>query len=372
MNNIIVGDALTQLKLLEADSIDLLLTDPPYGYSFMNKDWDKAVVGVETWRECLRVLKPGAFAFIMSSPRQDVLGRMIVNLQDAGFRTDFTSLYHTYASGFPKAKNLKNGSYGGFQPKPAVEVILVVMKPLSEKSFTDQALANGKGVTWLDDCRIPYQDENDVFREHQATGLADKFFYNGVQEIITKSPNQKGRFPANLLVSDDVLNDGRNIAWGGGRGSYHTPSKGQVYGKYKNSVKPSGAYNDSGSYSRYFDLDKWFDTTFPFLIIPKASKAEKNKGLDQWIYPETQKQIVNTHPTVKPQKLMSYLIMLGSRSNDIVLDPFAGSGTTCLVAKLLKRQWIGIELNEEYAKIAMARTRQEEVTDNLLLFCRQF
>ena len=72
----------------------------------MNKDWDKAVVGVDTWKECLRVLKAGAFAFIMSSPRQDVLCKMILNLIEAGFETNFTSLYWCYASGFPKAQRL--------------------------------------------------------------------------------------------------------------------------------------------------------------------------------------------------------------------------------------------------------------------------
>ena len=66
------GPCQDQLKAIDSDSIDCMVTDPPYGYSFMNKDWDKAVVGVDTWKECLRVLKPGAFAFIMSSPRQDV------------------------------------------------------------------------------------------------------------------------------------------------------------------------------------------------------------------------------------------------------------------------------------------------------------
>ncbi|KKM84431.1 hypothetical protein LCGC14_1299140, partial [marine sediment metagenome] len=72
------NDCFNVMKELEDNSIDLIVTDPPYGYSFMGKNWDKAVVGVEIWKECLRVLKPGAFAFIMSAPRQDVLSRMIV------------------------------------------------------------------------------------------------------------------------------------------------------------------------------------------------------------------------------------------------------------------------------------------------------
>ena len=179
MDKILHGDCLKELKNLPSNSVDLLCTDPPYGYSFMGKDWDKAVPSTEVWKEALRVLKPGAFAFIMSAPRSDVLSRMIVRIEVAGFRVDFTPIYWTYASGFPKAMNIGKmvdkrlgkerpripggagtkgntfplkpeaispeaislqGSYGGFQPKPAVEVVIVAMKPLSEKTFVDQAL----------------------------------------------------------------------------------------------------------------------------------------------------------------------------------------------------------------------------------------
>ncbi len=101
---IIQGDA-SHIPLPD-ESIDCIVTDPPYGYSFMNKDWDKVVIPSETWKECLRVLKPGAFAFVMSAPRQDVLSRAICNLQDAGFETGFSSIVHTFASGFPKAANV--------------------------------------------------------------------------------------------------------------------------------------------------------------------------------------------------------------------------------------------------------------------------
>ncbi len=103
---ILQGDVFEKLTEIPDESIDQIVTDPPYGYSFMNKDWDKAVVKTDVWRECLRVLKPGSFAFVMSAPRQDVLSRMIVNLTDAGFVTNFTSIYWAYASGFPKAANI--------------------------------------------------------------------------------------------------------------------------------------------------------------------------------------------------------------------------------------------------------------------------
>jgi hypothetical protein len=284
-----------------------------------------------------------------------------------------------------QAKKLE-GAYAGFQPKPAVEVILVVMKPLSEKSYVDQALANGKGCTWLDDCRIPYQSEDDPgTRQSFTRGAFPHADKDGGRPWIERrivdgkavneyESNQKGRFPANLLVSDDVLNDGKNYKSQGiteGYGTYELGNFNKVYSKGLCSKTPNKpAYKDSGSYSRYFDLDKWFDTTFPFLIIPKASKKEKDMGLDKWI-PQTvndgrqtpidnpfqrgETPRHNTHPTTKPLKLMSYLIMLGSREGDLVLDPFAGSGTTCIAAEMLKRRWIGIELNAEYCEIAQAR-----------------
>ena len=327
--SLICGDCLHELPKLKDNSIDLLVTDPPYGYSFMGKDWDKAVPSVDIWNQCLRVLKPGAFAFIMSSPRQDVLCKMTLNLIEAGFETNFTSLYWAYASGFPKAANVGklvdkrngttqclNGSYAGYQPKPAVEIILVAMKPLSEKTYVDQALSNQKGVTWLDDTRIPYQSEDDPGQRCEFSRYSIPHAQNDggrpwIEERIKKgepvkeyTSDEKGRFPANLLVSDNVLGE---------------------------------------SFSRYFSLDAWAEKTLPFLICAKASKSEK--GID------------NLHPTVKPLKLMSYLVTMGSRPNDIVLDPFAGSGTTGIAALQLGRQFTGIELSKEYCKIAESRLK---------------
>ena len=106
MNKIIQGDSLKVLKKLEDESVDMICTDPPYGYSFMAKDWDKAVPSVKIWKECLRVLKPGGFCFVMSAPRTDVQSQMAVRLEGAGFDIGFTPIYWTYATGFPKASNV--------------------------------------------------------------------------------------------------------------------------------------------------------------------------------------------------------------------------------------------------------------------------
>src|SRR4030095_6763367 len=357
---ILNGDSLQHLKEIQDNGIDLILTDPPYGISFMGKDWDKALPSLDIWKECFRVLREGKLAFVMCSPRQDVLSRMIINLEDAGFRTNYTSIYWSYASGFPKAKNNKDGSYVGFQPKPAVEIILVVSK--------------GKTLTWLDDCRIPYQSEQDKdagWHEGEGTFGYRKYTESRGYDIINKElekqnpPNQKGRFPANLLVSDDILNDGKNHKVGDIDQFRRTDNK--IYGK-SNVGDRYTKQGDSGSYSRYFSLDAW--KTYPFIITPKASKSERNSGLEHRepikVNDGRQTPIdnpfqrgetlrTNTHPTVKPLKLFSYLITMGSREGDIVLDPFCGSGTTCIAAEQLHRKWIGVEINPDYIQIAKAR-----------------
>ena len=102
-------------------------------------------------------------------------------------------------------------------------------------------------------------------------------------------------------------------------------------------------YGDSGSFSRYFSLDSWTEKTLPFLITPKPSKAEKGPN--------------NKHPTVKSRKLMSYLITMGSREGDVILDPFCGSGTVLIAARQLARDFIGIEISQEYVEIANNRLK---------------
>ena len=553
-SELIKGDSLQELKKYDDNSIDLLCTDPPYGYSFMGRDWDKTLPPKEIFEECFRVLKPGSMAFVMSAPRSDVQYRMAEMLEKVGFRIDYTPIYWTYASGFPKAMNIGKmldkrqgnkreevedpqsakrnktksdrevygdykdtnykvtkgsseleGSYGGFQPKPAVEVVIVAMKPLDKKGYLEQALDNGKGITWFDDCRIPF-DEGDTpqggygamdigigkpgetqnYRKkdgNETRGWNNSSGYGRDSEPKTtkrkpredgtvfktsgfKSENNDtaeaspmGRFPANLLVSDNVLDDGTekktkvgdyekyvekqksfknaktigttikgNEHFLGGdikqlnpAENYQKPKKkkmtmpdlrdvgkkskeaigidklsfGQVQNAERKEYEMWDIEETTNGYSRFFSLDNWFSKnikqlpepvqkTFPFMIVPKASKAEKNNGLDNF---ET-KQVTgggggvgdyiddvnsasgkfgsekapsrNIHPTVKPLKLMNYLVTLGSRKGDVVLDPFMGSGTTPLACVSLERKYIGIDNEEDYYEIAKARVDKLE------------
>jgi len=453
LDKIYCGDCMELIKEIPDNSIDLIVTDPPYQLSstsrarpdqtkegsygrevpflrqqsrikkgFMGKEWD-VLPPIEVWKESLRVLKPGAFAFIMTTPRQDSLSQVLMDLTKSGFFMGFSSIYWTYASGFPKAMNIGKmidkrlgikvkegvgfktageygnrnlpdptpqgeerdkmrhkvvspqakkleGSYGGFQPKPAVEVIIVAMKPLSEKTYIDQALKNKKGITWLDDGRIPYEsekDKKDGQSERQTTSKGFQTYSEGKNNKFIRNirSDLKGRFPANLLVSDDVLNNGKITR--SKAGLRDNKIKQKIYGGGKG-IPPKSIYSsveDKGSYSRYFDLDKWavskgVKDTFPFLIVPKASKSEKKRGLENM-------DIKNYHPTVKPIKLMFYLIMLGSREGDINLDPFIGWGTTAIACKLLNRRYLGFEINKKYVEIAKARLSAiEYVQDSML------
>ena len=420
-DRILFGDCAETLKSIADESVDLIVTDPPYGYNFMGLSWDRALPSLESLKECLRVLKSGAIAFIMCSPRQDVLCEMIYRLKKAGFKTGFSSISWVYSTGFAKISDTSklidkklgaerevigkslaqpchtnnqrkesqlgyrdgdilqerlerikengglditapateeakkfSGAYNGFNVKPATEVILVVMKQLSEKSYTDQALKNGKGVSWLTDCKIPWASDDDMWkaRDGVVMNTEGRTCYGSYNEY-DRAPDNNGRFPANLLVSDDALNDGRITKSKQGVRIAGAGALGQNTGWNDHQNKPTAHYNpgDSGSFSRYFDLDAWFKArlpeaaqkTYPYLIVPKPSKNEKNK------------HGMNNHPTVKPLKLMSYLITMGSREGDLVLDPFAGSGTTLEAANMLKRRFIGCESDEKYRDIIEAR-----------------
>ena len=379
---ILMGDCAETLKSIPDESVDLIVTDPPYGYEFMGLDWDKALPSIESLKECLRVLKSGAFGFFMCTPRQDMLARMICKLQDAGFNINFSSIYWVYMTGLPHGANISKlvdkragverevvgvrtklqsyghensdwqhncygkdtdrggvqlitapatpeakelaGSYAGCSLKPATEVIIVAMRPLSEPTYIDQALKNKKGITWLVDCKIPWDNKHSNVAQQEGNENYDF---------------ADGRFPANILVSDDALNNGI-----------------ETKSQYGNVV------HDIGSYSRYFDLDAWYEnfvsqlpqefidqleyetkSIYPFMVVPKPKDREKSK------YAE------NKHLTVKPLKLMSYLITMGSREGDLVLDPFAGSGTTLEAANMLKRRFIGCELDEKWKPLIEAR-----------------
>jgi len=184
---------------MDADSVDAIVTDPPYGLSFMGKRWDYDVPAVELWRECLRVLKPGGHLLSFAGTRTQ--HRMAVNIEDAGFEIR-DMIAWVYGSGFPKSHNLKDDWDGwGTALKPALEPITVARKP-----FTGTVAGNvqeyGTGGLNIDGCRIMY--DGDYRSPTRADGgvLSGGIYGAGDRKIFDNAlAERKGRWPANLILT---------------------------------------------------------------------------------------------------------------------------------------------------------------------------
>ena len=364
---IYLGDSLHILSDLPSNSVDAVVTDPPYGLSFMGKKWDYDVPSVEFWREVLRVMKPGAHVLSFGGTR--TYHRMVVNMEDAGFEIR-DQVQWIYGSGFPKSLNLK-GEWEGFGTalKPANEPIVLARKPL-EKGLTvaENVLKWGAGAINIDGTRIGYASEADKKNNTEAAKGSGKFGEYGA--VVTQVHNY-GRWPANVLFDEDaaaMLDEQTQHLHGAGsarsakreceaKGMFGLPGDGNRFG-------------DSGGASRFF-------------YVAKASKRERNAGLEGMPEREcTAKQqnsrarmengVVtnerpsepksqNHHPTVKPIKLMEYLIKLITPPGGVVLDPFMGSGSTGVAAKSLGFKFIGIEREAEYVEIARRRLEHHEI-----------
>ena len=366
MNKIIKGDCIKELKNLEENSIDSIVTDPPYGLEFMGKNWDKGVPGIEFWKEMIRVIKPGGFLLSFGGTR--TYHRMACAIEDAGFEIRDCILW-IYGSGFPKSLNIhkkdKRCPEGwGTALKPAVEPIVVARKPLSEKSVALNVLKWGTGGINIDESRVGtetisiHNAPKGTFAGGEPDRGSDTESYR----------NSVGRFPANLI--HDNSQEVREC-FPDTKSCMGNPNKQKNINTNINfngraiSVPGVNQFGDSGNASRFFKS---------IIYQAKASKAERNKGLEG--FEEKRLNYMakangtgeasmdsfsslskNNHPTVKPVKLMQYLVRMVTPKNGTVLDPFMGSGTTGIGAKLEGFNFIGIEKEEEYIKIAEARIK---------------
>tara|TARA_R100001443_G_scaffold16005_1_gene25814 strand:- start:641 stop:1777 length:1137 start_codon:yes stop_codon:yes gene_type:complete len=375
-NKILCGDSLEVLKDFEDNYFDSVVTDPPYGISFMSRSWDYDVPQVELWEEVYRVLKPGGH--ILSFAGSRTYHRMAVNIEDAGFEIR-DMLGWLYGSGFPKSHNIghKVEKYKGWGTalKPAHEPIVMARKPFNT-SVAENVLTHGTGGINIDECRVGTEFVKQLtdVKSHQKWKEQD-----GRKEKKVKNKKieyKEGRFPANIIHdgSEEVLEifpeTGKSS---GGRIGKKKQSNTThiVAGEYK---KGNPGFGDSGSAARYF-------------YCAKASKAERNMGLDD--YEEKPmgmsnrakhrstlddshdiglNRVINRknyHPTVKPIKLMEYLVRLVTPKEGIVLEPFAGSGTTLIACKQQGFNYIGIEKEQEYCDIAEARLKGVQVQGEL-------
>lgn len=353
-NVVLRGDCLEVMRTLPADSVDAVVTDPPYELGFMGKSWDSAGVSFNsaTWAEALRVLKPGGHLLAFGGSR--TYHRIAVAIEDAGFEIR-DSLMWIYGSGFPKSHNLKGDWEGwGTALKPSHEPIVLARKPLIG-TVAENVLAYGTGALNIDASRIG----TDAIATHLAPvgTLAGGPQGRGArrdEDGNTMNQTHVGRWPANTLWDEKaaaILDAQSGISKSGAAGKKGSSGFADGYdGEY------TVPYGDTGGASRFF-------------YVAKPGKRERNAGLDgfpeQDTYSEAsatpmrdqrkQTSRTNTHPTVKPIALMRYLIKLVTPPGGVVLDPFLGSGSTACAARLEGFDYIGIEMTPEYADIAEAR-----------------
>jgi len=426
MIKILQGDCLEVMRGMAADSVDSVVTDPPYGLSFMGKHWDYDVPVAEVWAECLRVLKPGGHLLAFAGTRTQ--HRMAVRIEDAGFEIR-DMIAWVYGSGFPKSLDVSKaldkaagaerevvglskgrgggglnnlvrdggndasdakgcGAYGvgakqitidipitapateaarqwqgwGTALKPAMEPITVARKPLVG-TVAANVLAHGTGGLNIDGCRVGVGDDR------VGGGLAkERFGINGMPQ--TSRP-VGGRWPANLIHdgSDEVLECFPSPHPAHTQIRKPTDDKdGQIW-NLKRSGGTKQSFGDSGSAARFFYCAK----------VSKKDRDEGCEGMDEKKmgfsngaqlhgegYDKGQdiglNRVIsrrNHHPTVKPTDLMRYLCRLVTPPGGIVLDPFAGSGSTGKACAVEGFRFIGIEREAEYCEIARARIAAE-------------
>ncbi|HGA6477213.1 TPA: site-specific DNA-methyltransferase [Salmonella enterica subsp. enterica serovar Saintpaul] len=372
------GDCLNILKTLADESVDSIVTDPPYGLSFMGKKWDYDVPSVDIWKECLRVLKPGGHLLSFAGAR--TYHRMAVRIEDAGFEIR-DQLMWLYGSGFPKSQNIgkamvklrgtdiypdvtgKESTWDGMGTnlKPAHEPIVMARKPF-KRTVAKNVLAYGTGALNIDLCRVPFAGGSDE-QSSKAKNSHAKF---GTDSPVTKNAyghferQQKdydapGRWPANVLHdgSEAVVSQFPQSSITGKRSEKSRLAKvSRTDWLHDNHI--STEHTDSGSTARFF-------------YCPKTSPADRHEGLVRTTSPikhgSTLRNIENmnasldgnSHPTVKPTQLMAYLCRLVTPAGGLVLDPFMGSGSTGKGAVIEGFRFIGIEREYEYVNIARAR-----------------
>ena len=350
---IIQGDNRDTLKTIADNSIDAIVTDPPYGIDFLGKAWDANTGALETYQECLRVLKPGGHILAFSAAR--TYHHLAVTLEQAGFEIRDQIMW-IYSSGFPKSQDVGRS----------------IQRSLGVKETRKQKLNTNGGIANMGD-RLEHQDQSLLERKpevditvvtdpeavkwegwgtalkpaHEPIALARKpiklsiaknaqQWGTGALNIdATRVPNAEGdRFPSNVI--GEILQDD--------------------YQKYFYCPKVSRRERHSG-----FDLDLVptveFNDPATIHLHPLWTPAMgKNVyRLKQAIEQQQTVKIGNNHPTVKPIELMKYLIKLITPPGGIVLDPFNGSGSTGCAAVELGHEYIGCELDPKYVEISLKR-----------------
>lgn len=362
------GDALVVLPTLEADSIDAVVTDPPYELGILGRGWDRSGIAFrpDVWSELLRVAKPGAFLAAFGATR--TVHRQTVAIEDAGWEIR-DLLVWAYAQGMPKEGDLaidvrkldaeRAEAASDMSPtlKPAWEPIVLARKPF-RGSVARNWLEHGTGALNIGATRLPV-DPDDPMREAVWTSRPSSI-RPGTQGWITSHEagsqhptmtSDRGRWPANVVLTDPVFDaDSEQVVGGGLR---HTPGNQAPVER-----RPHDGQWRMGQAGTWIapEEPRWASMS-RFFLVPKAhqSDREPDRAALAGLGHDVPEGPMNTHPTVKPTRLIRHLVRLLTPPGGTVLDPFGGSGTTGLVADQEGYGWILVELDADH--VAMARKR---------------
>lgn len=386
-------ECLIGMRMMLADnSIDAVVTDPPYGLSkqpdmnevlrhwlngddyvhtgggFMGKTWDSFVPGPSVWKEVFRVLKPGGHLLAFFGTRTYDLGTLAIRL--AGFEIR-DQIDWVYGSGFPKSLDVSKATDDeqwkgwGTALKPAHEPICVARKPLIG-TVAENILQFGTGGMNIDDCRI------DIIGDRRSPLASDGTVHRPNGSCYGKHENSEtfdltqGRWPANFIHdgSDEVVSlfPAKAGAAAPVKGTEQSEVTNGIYGKFNDRL-PGQFYSDSGSAARFY-------------YCAKASKSDRDEGVMLAMVtgaemtgrePDTDglnspragagrtSGARNNHPTVKPTALMQWLVRLVTPPGGKVLDPFTGSGSTGKACAIEDFEFIGFEMDPHYCEIAKQR-----------------
>ncbi|UVK62208.1 DNA methylase [Mycobacterium phage Quallification] len=393
-----LGDCRDILAELEDASVDSIVTDPPYELGFMGKKWDGSGIAfdVEMWEQCLRVLKPGGHLLAFGGSR--TWHRLTVAIEDAGFEIR-DSIAWLYGSGFPKSLDVSKAidkaagaerevigtRRAGITPsgglvrngvteadkqrlvtapstdaaklwqgwgtalKPAFEPIVVARKPLVG-TVAANVLEHGTGALNIDACRIEYEQggslaTNPSLRSGISGGNGGHIFPTETgRRVVT--PHASGRWPTNVVLDEaqaaELDKQSGNLPGGVTvRRNMHGQEQNAngIYGSRKRYASEDFTYGDSGGASRFFPVFK-YQAKAPTKERPSYVNEDGNKV---------------AHSTVKPLALMRWLVKLVTPPGGVVLDPFAGSGTTVEACLLEKFRCIAIENEPDYIPLIEQR-----------------
>lgn len=376
------GDNRDVLKELPTASVDACVTDPPYELAFMGRKWDASGIAYDKWlwAEVWRVLKPGGHLLAFGGTR--TWHRLACAIEDAGFDIR-DSIAWMYGSGFPKSldvskaidkaagaerevvghaevwgrgvdrfsdigqdipvngnaqvaitapatPNARKWQGWGTALKPAFEPVVVARKPL-QGTVAENVLKWGTGALNIDSCRIETTETLDRAKAgwgNVAVGADNYGNFNSIGVTV-----EGGRWPANVVLDESQAAEldrqsGVSVSKSGGASGTTWTVNG--IGAVPR-IDDRGGHDDCGGASRFF-------------YVPKANSHERPRGDDG-----------TAHPTVKPVDLMRYLVKLVTPPGGVVLDPFAGSGSTLEACIVEGFKCVGIELTDEYLPLIVKR-----------------